>query len=270
MARPAGAAGPLVAHWVAWEVEPLRAGALGSAVVEVENAGLATWRPGPHLFSGVHVSYHWLDERGNPLVWDGIRTPLDRAVPPGDRVRVTVRFRAPIPPGPYRLMLDLVDEGRAWFTDVGSPPLLLEEEVGPRIGRALAAHGGDPAALAAQEEPLVAEEDAEAVAFLVDGCAPAPDWSRRVLDAHQEGYAVVAGSIDARRGLLRLRPRELAPWAPGPGRVPGFPHPLLCASIVRGVEVERVEPVAGLPAARPLADEPWVYDGRIAIRARLG
>jgi hypothetical protein len=89
-----------------------------------------------------------------------------------------------------------------------------------------------------------------------------------VLDAHQEGYAVVAGSIDAGRGLLGRRPRELAPWVPGLGRVPGFPHPLLCPSIVRGVEVEWGEPVAGLPAARPLGGEPWLYDGRIAITAR--
>jgi hypothetical protein len=269
MARPAGAAGPLVARWVSWDVPPLRAGALEAAVVEVENAGLATWRPGPDDLSGVNLSYHWLDERGNALFWDGLRTALERAVAPGDRLRMTMQVRAPIPPGPYRLMLDLVDEGRTWFADVGSPALVLDAEVGPRIGRALAVRGGDPDALAVQEEELVTEERAEAVAFLADGCAPAPDWSRRVLDAHQEGYAVVAGSIDARGGPLRLRPRELAPWAPGPGRVPGFPHPLLCPAIVRGVDVEWLEPVVGLPAARPLADEPWLYDGRIAMRARL-
>jgi hypothetical protein len=185
-------------------------------------------------------------------------------------LRAAIALRAPIPPGPYRLMLDLVDEGRTWFAEVGSDTPVLDAEVGPRIGRALAVRGGDAAALAAQEEPLVAEEDAEAIAVLGDGCAPAPDWSRRMLDAHQEGYAVVSGSVDARRGPLRLRPRELAPWAPGPGRVPGFPHPLVCPSLVRGVEVEWVEPVAGLPAARPLGDEPWLYDGRISIRVRLG
>jgi hypothetical protein len=114
----------------------------------------------------------------------------------------------------------------------------------------------------------VPEEQAAAVAYLGEGVAPPPDWSRRVLDAHEEGYAVVAGSIAWPTGLLRRRPRVLDPYAPGPGRVPGFPFPLLCPSLVRGVEVQWTDEVLGLPAARPPADEPWVYDGRIAIRAR--
>jgi hypothetical protein len=265
MAGPPVVAGPLVARWLSCEIEPLRAGAFGSAVVEVENAGSATWRPGP--VTGVNLGYHWLDDRGNPIVWDGERTILEGPVAPGERLRTTVWIRAPIPPGRYRLALDLVDERRLWFAEVGSPVHELEVEVGPRIARALAVLGGDPAALAAQEEPLVDGDEAEAVAFLADGCAPARDWSRRVLDAHQEGYAVVGGSIDASRVLGR-RPRELAPWVPGPGRVPGFPHPLLCPSLVRGVDVEWGEPIAGLPAARPLGGEPWLYDGRIVITVR--
>jgi hypothetical protein len=241
----------------------MRAGALGSAVVEVENAGSATWRPGP--VTGINLGYHWLDDLGNAIVWDGVRTGLEHPIAPGERLRMTASVRAPIPPGRYRLAFDFVDERRLWFAEVGSPPLELEVEVGPRIARALAVRGGDEDALSAQEEPLVEEDEAEAIAFLGEGCSPAPDWSRRVLDVHREGYAVVAGSIDAATRLRRRR--ELDPWRPGPGRVPGFPHPLLCPSIVRGVEVEWGEPVAGLPAARPLGGEPWLYDGRIVITA---
>jgi hypothetical protein len=253
--------GPLVVHWLACELPTIRAGAAVTAAVELENAGSAAWRP------DVNLAYHWLDALGNPIVWDGLRTPLGRTVEPGTRVRAELTLRGPIPPGRYRLAVDLVDEGRLWFAEVGNSPLEREVEASPRIERALAARGGDPEALADQDEPLVPEEEAAAIAHLAEGAAPASDWSRRVLDAHQEGYAVVGGAIDA-PGFLGRRPRELDPWAPGTGRVPRFGHPLLCPSVVRDVEPAWSEPVAGLPAARAPEGEPWVYDGRIVITAR--
>ena len=254
--------GPLAVRWLGVEVAPPRAGALGSARLAFENAGTAPWR------SGIHLAYHWLDERGNPIVWDGLRTPLPHPVEPGARVELDARLRAPIPPGRYRLAWDLVEEHRLWLAEIGGTPLERELDVAPRIRRRLAARGGDPAALAAQEEPLVSEGDADAVAFLGDGARPAPDWSRRVLDAHEEGYAAVGGSIEPVRGLLGRAPAELEPWAPGPGRVPTFAHLLLCPSIVRGVEPRWTEDVAGLPALETPPDEPWLYDDRIAIRVR--
>jgi hypothetical protein len=257
--------GPLAVRWLAWQVGEVRAGAPASATVEVENAGTAVWRSG-HL-QGIHASYHWLDERGNPIVWDGVRTPFAQPVPPGGRARLELRLTGPTPPGRYRLAFDLTDETRCWFAEVGNAQPELEVEVQPRIGRALAARGGDPAALAAQEEPLVPEHAAEAVAHLADGCAPAPDWSRRVLDAHQRGYAVVGGSIEIPAGFFRRRPRALAPYAPGSGRQPTFAHPLLCPSVIAGVEPVWAEPVEGLPAARAPEGETWLYDGRIAVRA---
>ena len=67
--------GPLVARWRTLAHGPVEAGALQQATVEVENAGSATWRTrGPE--DGLFLAYHWLDPRGNPLVWDGRRTPL--------------------------------------------------------------------------------------------------------------------------------------------------------------------------------------------------
>jgi hypothetical protein len=219
-----------------------------------ENAGAAAWRD-------VKASYHWLDPLGNPLVWDGLRTELG-IVEPGRRVDVEARVRAPIPPGRYRLAIDLVIEYRYWFGQVGNTPLELEVAVQPRIERRLAVTGLSDTVLLSQEEPTVRLEEAEAVAHLAPGVEPAPDWSRRVLDAHQEGYAIVGGSIDGGRG------RVLAPWAPGPGRVPGFPHPFLCPSVVRGIEPAWLGPVEGLPAAEPPAEEPRVYDGRIVLRLR--
>ena len=194
----------------------------------LRNAGTATWRS--RGASGVQLSYHWLDDRGNAIVWDGPRVAFERPVAPGEEVEVAARLRAPQPPGRYRLAFDLVEEFRFWFAEVGSAPLELDVEVLPRIDErrlAVVVHGGadaeTAAALAAQEEPLV-DEDAVATAHLVAGAIPEPDWSRRVLDAHAEGFAAVGGSIET-------RDRALRPWAPGGGRNPAFaPAPAAVAA----------------------------------------
>ena len=74
-------------------------------------------------------------------------------------------------------------------------------------------HGGDDpettAALAAQEEPLV-EDDGVSTAHLVAGAIPEPDWSRRILDAHAEGFAAVGGSIQSPGARARGRGRPVA------------------------------------------------------------
>jgi hypothetical protein len=212
-----------------------RAGALVSARAEVENAGTATWG------ADVCCSYHWLDGLGNPIVWDGIRTPLPRPVAPAERITLRIAIRAPIPPGSYRLALDLVAEHRAWFGEIG--PAGPEEElvVSPRV-------------------------DAERLEDVADLHVPAgwrlaPGSAELALAAHAEGYAVVSPSIEPPR---RAR-RALAPWSYRDGRDPGFAEPLLCPSVLHGVELERLPDVEGLPAfARP-RDEPWIYDGRVTV-----
>src|SRR5581483_926614 len=209
-------------------LEEPRAGALVSARAEIENAGSATWR------EDVACSYHWLDALGNPIVWDGIRTPLAGQVAPGDRTTVRVAVRAPIPPGRYRFALDLVAEHRAWFREL---------DVLPRV---------DASRL-----------DEIADVHVPAGWELAPGAEALALAAHAEGYAVVAPSIAAPR---RLR-RALEPWSDDAGRVPGFAHPLLCPSVLHGVELEPLPDVEGLPAfAAPAGDEPWVYDGRVVVR----
>src|SRR5215210_7309455 len=256
-------AGPLAVRWLAYRLPELRAGAESTVEVALRNAGTATWRTRRDL--GVRLSYHWLDDRGNAIIWDGPRVDFGGPVAPGDEVEIELRVRAPQPPGRYRLAFDLVEELRFWFAEVGSAPLELDAEVLPRIEErrlAVVVHGGDDpdtaAALAAQEEPLV-DADAVATAHLVAGAIPAPDWSRRILDAHAEGYAAVGGSIDA-------RDRALRPWAPGGGRNPAFPHPLLLPSLLAGLAPTEHE---GLPAYVP-DREPAIFDGRIRLRLPRG
>lgn len=227
---------PLAVRWRAHELPELRAGAPSSARVELENAGTTPWHG--ERFT---VSYHWLDALGNPIVWDGLRTAV--AAEPGETATVEVAIRAPIPPGHYRLAIDVVDESRFWFGELGNPTLDVDVDVQPRI------------------------QDADEVDARLGDAVPAPDWLAHVLEAHREGYAVVGGSVEVDGGFLRRRPHALAPYAPGTGRIPGFRHPLVCASVIKGVEVEWTE-VGGLPAAIPPADEPSLYDGRAVMRLR--
>jgi len=266
--------GPLAARWLWYDLPPLRAGETVHGRAELQNAGSATWEPEGD--GQVSVSYHWLDPLGNAIVWGGISSPVDRPVPPGDRVELWFAVQAPRPPGCYRLSLDVVAEGRSWFSELGNTPLELDADVGPRIERRALAVDLRPGpdhlreqtqeALDAQEEALVLGEEAEAVAHLVPGCRPAPDWSRRVLDAHAEGFVCVGVSI-VPTGTLRARRKAaltFAPWAPEGGRKPAFEHPLLCPSILAEVVPDWTE-IAGLPVLHSPPD-PWVFDARIRVQ----
>ncbi len=224
---------PLVARWGSWSLAAPRAGSLTTATAHVENVGAATWG------ADIAASYHWLDERENAIVWDGMRTPLPGPVAPGEQVELEIAVRAPMPPGSYGFALDLVAEHRAWFAELSGEDTPSESvEVLPRV-----------------------EATALRDAATVHAQSTTPEWESRALALHAEGYAVVAGAIDAPR---RLRKR-LAPWTPGPGRVPGFTRPLLCPSVLHGIELEPLPDVEGLPAFRPPADEPWVYDASLVL-----
>jgi hypothetical protein len=255
--------GPLAVRWLGYELDEQRAGVTTQARVVLENAGSAPWRSRGR--EGVQLAYHWLDPLGNPIVWDGTRSALPDVVEPGRTVELESSLAAPRPPGSYRLAFDLLEEFRFWFQEIGSSPLELPVEVRPRIDErrlAVRVHGGtDPdveAALAAQEEAVVTE-DAVAVAHLVPGAVPALDWSRLLLDAHEEGYGVVGGAIAAEtRGDRRL----LAAWAPGGGRNPRFADPLLLPSLLDGVEPGTH---LDLPAASP---NEGLFEGRAVVRLR--
>ena len=254
--------GPLAVRWLAYEVGEARAGVEERARVRLENAGSAAWRSRGQ--EGVQLAYHWLDPLGNPIVWDGIRAPLPRVVEPGEEVELDVRVVAPRPQGSYRLAFDLVEEHRFWFEEVGSTPLDIRVEVAPRIAERrlqVVLHGRpDPetnGALTAQEEQLVSE-DAVAFAHLVPGALPAADWSRVLLDAHEEGYAAVGPALEVSRGERR----RFAPWAAGGGRNPRFSEPLLLPSLLAGFEPQTHD---GLPA---FSGADTLFEGRALVRLR--
>jgi hypothetical protein len=234
------ASGPLVSRWRTLERASVEAGVLQHVTVEVENAGTATWRT-RSVEDGLFLAYHWLDERGNAIVWDSPRTALEREVPPGDTLRQQLALRGPIPPGRYRLAVDLVEEHRFWLAEIGNPAY--EEDA-----------------------DVVARDASGARAFLGDGTEPAGDWPDRVRALHEEGYAAVGGSVVPERAPLRRSEPALAPYASGGGRHPRFPHPLVCPSLLAPLEPNAE--VAGLPAYRPENEEPYMFDGRLVITLR--
>ena len=188
-------AAPLVPKWRAVEHGTVEAGALHALAVEVENAGSAPWRT-RGAEAGLFLAYHWLDERGNPIVWDGERTALDRVVAPGETLRQEMRVRAPIPPGSYRFAVDLVEEYRFWVADLGNEPWEAAVDVRPRSGTPR-----------------------------VFGAEPDEDWRAGAADLHREGYAAVGGAVDGLRD-----------YPAGGGRSPRFPHPLVCPSLLPPLE----------------------------------
>lgn len=173
----------------------MEAGAAQRMTVEVENAGSAPWRTrGPE--EGLFLSYHWLDERGNPIVWDGERTALERVVAPGEALRQRLLVRAPIPPGRYRFAVDLVEEHRFWVAELGGAALEEDVDVLPRSG-----------------EPRVF------------GAEPDGAWRAHAAALHREGYAAVGGAVEGLRD-----------YPAGGGRSPRFPHPLACPSLLPPLE----------------------------------
>lgn len=137
VAPPAAApppSGPWMAHaarYRALAYSPhVGAGQTFDVECEVSNDGWLEWRSdGAHP---VRLSYHWLDAKGARVAGEGTRTPLPRAVAQGESLRVNARIDAPPTSGAYTLALDLVEEGKTWFSEQGVPPARLRVDVGPK------------------------------------------------------------------------------------------------------------------------------------------
>ena len=99
----------------------ITAGSTFSLPVRIQNTGGQSWLSS--CLRPVRVAYHWLDEAGNVVVYDGQRTALPGDLHAGDHAVVQVRVEAPPRPGNHTLRLTLVQETVAWFEDRGSVPL---------------------------------------------------------------------------------------------------------------------------------------------------
>ena len=74
---------------------------------------------------------------GDPVVWDGYRTPLPTNVLPGQSITVEQTVLAPEASGHYTLVLDPVRERVVWFSDKnGQATFATEIEVLPKADTA--------------------------------------------------------------------------------------------------------------------------------------
>jgi len=97
--------------------------------LKATNTGRLTWDSAaqPPFF----FSYHWLSVTGDRVVaFEGARTPFESPVQPGDTVSIDAYLRAPAQPGSYRLVWDIVQEGRLWFsTEPGASSTLSTADI---------------------------------------------------------------------------------------------------------------------------------------------
>jgi len=87
--------------------------------VTVTNSGQGTF---PTLTTKpVDLGYHWYDQTGKTVVWDGQRTKLPADLANGQTVTLQAQVQSPPDAGSYSLRFDLVQEGVSWFSAKGVP-----------------------------------------------------------------------------------------------------------------------------------------------------
>ena len=87
--------------------------------VRIENSSGQTWVSTQR--NPLQVSYHWLDQDGDTVLFEGERTPFPvTKVEPNEVVNVLLRVVAPSSPGMYHLLVTPMQEGNCWFNEAAS------------------------------------------------------------------------------------------------------------------------------------------------------
>jgi hypothetical protein len=98
--------------------------------VEVFNQSGQVWKG--DVFHRINLSYHWLKDSGEVLVYDGLRTPLpEGGVGPGRSLAAKILVEAPWEAGKHALVLTMVQENVGWLEEIGFEPARVEVEVLP-------------------------------------------------------------------------------------------------------------------------------------------
>src|SRR5882762_1331095 len=106
----------------------LRAGQKEVITVKVKNASDVVWwqrggeindRPDNKFY--IAVGNRWLDKDGKLTSETEGHSGISKDLRPGEEAEMTLQITAPKEPGEYILILDMVQEGVAWFGEKGSP-----------------------------------------------------------------------------------------------------------------------------------------------------
>ena len=218
--------GPLAARFLDWRSTACRAGPSSPAW---RSSRTRAPRPGAPATARRRVSSHWLDARGNPIVWDGSATALPPPVAPGERVRVELEVQGRSRPGRTCSRSTSSTSAAPGSASSAAPQC----RSATRRRRRGSSGGSRRAAATPPPSPRrrsrsCREDEAEAVALPRDGVAPAA----RLVAARPRR---APGGLRARRRSVELEARRPAP-PPRPrgaravraghrARVPGFRAP---------------------------------------------
>jgi hypothetical protein len=213
----------------------LESGAAETVVVRLRNDGAAAWRAGQ-----TWLCYHWVkrsddllapEVTGEVAVWQGARAELPREVPPGEVISVMIPVAAADEQGQplaaprpeddwhYALQWDLVGADNEWFSKEGGP-------------------AGEETIDVVSRDPGVVFESVSAPREVEPGGAPEADvtvanagakvWQRGESAIVSRWYRWDGRPVPGRALMvplplrvapgerLEIRPRLMAPLAPGP------------------------------------------------------
>jgi hypothetical protein len=95
--------------------------------ITLKNTGTMNWLKDEE--NSISLSYHILDNNGQVLLHDGLRTSLPHSVRSGEEIKLNAVVEAPENLGQYIIEFDMVHEGVTWFKDKGSGTLKIKLEV---------------------------------------------------------------------------------------------------------------------------------------------
>lgn len=96
--------------------------------VRLRNTGPTTWNVTTHSRAGFHLSYRVWDSKGK-VALEGRWCAREVRIAPGEILAETVVVPGELTPGRYRIMVDMVEENRAWFYQTGTEPMEMELDV---------------------------------------------------------------------------------------------------------------------------------------------
>jgi hypothetical protein len=120
----------------------LLAGVVSHVEVAVHNLGTERWPPAHTGAPLIRLAYRWLGAGGECVVPEGLRTPFEETVGPGEETVVMLAVEAPGEPGAYVLEVDVVHELVAWFGAEARMPVEVEPLEAPPDGSRIARPAG--------------------------------------------------------------------------------------------------------------------------------
>jgi len=95
--------------------------------VHIKNSGTMTWLTGQ--INSIFLSYHIMDAKGKIITNDGLRTSLPNTIQPSEFADLMMKLKTPNTIGSYKVEIDMINEGTAWFKDKGSKTIIVDMDV---------------------------------------------------------------------------------------------------------------------------------------------